>query len=74
MKSKRKQSQIEDLPTVRALIDKWMTPGTALEYTEEPIIFNSKLSPVKFLQVTVRSTEADSQAILHKLHSLTRSA
>jgi hypothetical protein len=74
MKNKRKQLETEGLPTVRELIDRWMTPGTALEYTEEPIVFNSKLSPVKFLQVTVRSTEADSQAILHKLHSLTRSA
>jgi len=74
MKNKGKQSQTKDLPTVRELIDKWMTPGTALEYTEEPIIFSNKLSPIKSLQVRIYSTEANNQAVLHKLHSLTRNA
>ncbi|OGD74857.1 hypothetical protein A2228_03305 [Candidatus Collierbacteria bacterium RIFOXYA2_FULL_46_10] len=72
MKNKGNQSTTEDLPTVREVLDKMMTRGTALLYQEEPIIFNNKFSPVKSLQVQICSIEGDNQAILHKLHTLTR--
>jgi len=72
MKSKGKQSPTEDLPTVREVLDKLLTPGSALIYPEERITFNSKLSPVKSLQVRICSTEADNQRILHTLHKRVR--
>jgi len=73
MKNKGEQLQTEELTTVRELIDKWITTGTALTCSEGPIMFNSKLSPVKFPQVQISSTEASNQRILHKLHAKTRS-
>lgn len=74
MKNKGTQPNTEDLPTVREVLDKLMTRGTALLYPEEPIIFNNKFSPVKSLQVQVCSIESTNQAILHKLHTLTRAS
>jgi len=72
MKGKGKQLSTEEVPTVRAVLDKLLTPGTALFYPGTEIVFSNQLSPVKSLQVRICSTEADNMAVLHKLHTLTR--
>ncbi|GIW60184.1 MAG: hypothetical protein KatS3mg087_1250 [Patescibacteria group bacterium] len=65
----------ELLPTVEELVNQLMSPGTvlgALEFPEKPITLpNSKLSPVKTLEVRVLSTESNREALLNKLHNST---
>jgi len=72
MKNKNKQSQ-EELPRVEEVVRQFMTPGTKLVYQEKEIIFNSHLTPIKSLKVTISSTESQDMQVLHKLHTLTRS-
>lgn len=75
MKNKKEQIQEEQLPTVLEVIEELMTPGTVLKYPEKEIILhNSPQSAIKSLKVNILSAESQDMAILHKLHSKTRSA
>ncbi len=75
MKTKGELSKkdLQNLPPLTEVLMKYMTPGTLLKLPEEVIEFKgNNLSPVKSLKVTISSTEAQNQAILHKLHSIVR--
>jgi hypothetical protein len=71
MKSRRQKST-DQLPSTVEVLEQLVKPGVMLEYPEKPIIINSPLSTVKKLAVNICSTEVNDMAILHALHSKTR--
>jgi len=64
----------EDLPTVIEVLERELRLGTVLVYRAKDIIFkNAAQSAVKSLGVTISSMESQDMAVLHRLHSQTRS-
>jgi len=75
MKIKREVRSVKEseLPTVMEVLEREVQFGVVLQYPEKDIIFpGAKLSPVKSLRVNIISTESQDLAILHHLHSQTR--
>ncbi len=74
MATKKGQEQNE-LPTITEVLDQILKPGTVLVYPEKKMVFkNSPQVAVKSLEVNICSTEVLDMAILHKLHTQTRTA
>lgn len=70
----KKEQQKENLPSLSEALQTLITQGTVVQYPEKPIIFKeSHHTAVKTLEVNICSTEGDIKALLHKLHSKTRS-
>lgn len=64
----------DELPTVVEVLERKMRPGTIMIYQEKDVVFkNSSQSAVKSLKVNIVSTEFKEMAVLHQLHTQTRS-
>jgi len=64
----------ENLPRVIDILEQLMTTQTLLAYPEKSVMFpETKLSPIKTLQVNICSIETTKASILHQLHTKTRS-
>jgi len=75
MKIKREVRPVKEseLPTVLEVLEREVHFGVVLQYPEKGIAFpEAKLSPVKSLKVNIISTETLDMAMLHRLHSQTR--
>lgn len=76
-----KDESDNQIPTLKEVLNKIMTPGgvvgnisAPISFPDDPISFdNSPLSAVKTLGVNIYSTETEDMGILHKLHTATRS-